>query len=98
MTRTAFVTTLLWMSFVMGCGGASLTNGIDSAACDPILQSALNTKCTGADMGTLTCIAMTKAGAKKFEKSDIDTCAANIKNATDCAGAKGVTCNISYTE
>lgn len=78
------------------CGG--LMNGIDVATCNPLLQGAIDTKCTGADAVVLTCTAMTKATAKKFEKADIDTCAANIKAATGCSGAKAITCNISYTE
>ena len=81
---------------MLGCGG--LSNGIGPAACDPILQTAINAKCTGADAVTLTCVAMTKSTAKLFEKADIDTCASNVTNASDCTNAKGVTCKISYTE
>lgn len=87
-------------SFVLalvGCGGG-LRDPINSTTCDPLLQTAINAKCTGADAVILTCVAMTKATAKSFERSDITTCAANISNATDCNGAKGVTCNIAYTE
>lgn len=81
----------------LGCG-PGLMSGIDSVTCDPLLQTAIDAKCSGTNAVQLTCAAMTKATAKKFEKADIDTCAANIKAAADCTGAKAVTCRISYTE
>ena len=97
MNRLATLVVCLGTLSLAGCG-AGLTNGIEVAACDSTVQSVINTKCTGADAVVLTCTALTKTSAKKFEKVDVDTCAANIKNAPDCTGAKGVTCAIAYTE
>ncbi len=83
--------------FTLGCG-PGLMDGIDFVTCDPLLQTAIDAKCSGADAVKLTCAAMTKPTAKKFERADIELCAANIKASADCAGAKNVTCKISYTE
>ena len=93
--KVRIVTVAMLLLVVPACGGG-LKEPITAAAGCTQLTAAVVDKCGAVTIdcnGFVACKA-----AKSWEKIDTDTCAANVKAATDCDAAKRVTCAIACVE